>query len=177
MAQYMPKEDILQRVFDETKDRIRVDAELEVSDIEIGAVEIKDGASDTRVTVITTNNVNSLAVTLYPNPSKAKVTNFGSSSVASGATITLATYTVPASKRFYFMGGMIGGNESGEFTFEINSVVVGLYRNSGSNRSAVVTLLNEPEASSTAVIDIRVKNIGDKTRTFEATLMGYTLPV
>jgi len=106
---------------------------------------------------------------------ETKVVIYGSSVVGTGATVTLATYTVPAGKRFIFKGGIIGGSEAGEFTFEINSNTYALVRNSGSIRTIVATFPVPPEASAAAIVDINVKNIGNKTRQFEATLNGYTI--
>lgn len=53
--------------------RLRVDASLTVSDIDIGAVEIKDGASETRATVKTDGVNNALVVTAnsWPLPTGA----------------------------------------------------------------------------------------------------------
>ena len=41
-------------------DRLKVDAQLEISDIEIGAVEIKDADSDTRVEINSDNRLTTL---------------------------------------------------------------------------------------------------------------------
>lgn len=108
---------------------------------------------------------------------RSKVVLYGDSMVAQAATVTLVTFTVPAGKRFYFKGVSVGGGEEGEFSFEINAGRIGLWRNSGSTRSAVITFPEQPEASAAAIINVIVTNKSNKTRQFEATIYGYTLTV
>jgi hypothetical protein len=107
----------------------------------------------------------------------SKVVIYGDQMVGAGATMVLATYTVPASKRFFYKGGLVGGGEEGQFSFEISTARIGLWRNSGSAKSAVITFPEFPEASTGAIITISVKNISNKTRQFEATLYGYTMVI
>ena len=132
--------EIRKRYFDSTKDAVRVDVidgdiTINVGDIEIGAVEIKDHDSETRVDVEECHDYNALLVKDCMEFQKAKVNVFGSSSVSPSATVTLATYTVPAGKRFFFTGGIVGGDGTGEFEFEVGGSNVALVRNSGSNRT------------------------------------------
>lgn len=146
-------------------------------DFQIGAVELKDRDSNTRADIETIGNYNGLLVKDVTEFQKQKLNNFGSASVSPGATITLATYNVPAGKRFVYSGGIVGGTEQGEFTFDINLVTQALIRNSGSNPTIQVKFIEPPEASAGAVIELKVKNISNKTRSFEATLSGFLTDV
>jgi len=108
---------------------------------------------------------------------RSKVILYGDEMVAPAATAILATFTVPSGRRFYFKGGLVGGDEYGEFSFEISAGRIGMWRNSGSARSAVITFPEQPEASAGAIITISVTNNSNKTKQFEATIYGYTLVV
>jgi hypothetical protein len=108
---------------------------------------------------------------------KSKINVFGSSIIVPSNTLTIASYTVPVGKTFTFSGGIIGGDESGEFYFEIDNNVIALARNSGSNRTIFFKFLEAPTAGSGSVINIRAKNIGHRTKQYEATLSGYTINV
>ena len=117
------------------KNRLCVDAELEVSDIQIGAVEIKDGNSDLRADVeISALGKNGLVV-IPTEIAKQSINNFGNAVLAPDASLTLASYTVPVGKRFIFKGGVVGGSGPGAFSFRIASSTQCLVRNSGSNRT------------------------------------------
>jgi len=121
-------------------------------------------------------DINGNLIVVSVDTYRSKVIIYGDEVLAPNGTITLASYTVPSGKRFYFKGGLVGGDEAGEFSFEITSGRIGLWRNSGASRSALVNFPEMPEASAGAVIEIRVKNIGIKNKQFEATIYGYTLP-
>ena len=170
---------ISQRVFDDDDDLIRVSVikpiPLEVSDIQIGAVEIKDGDSDTRADVAEVGGNNGLVVQNAIDQAKSKVNIFGSTTVSPGVTVTLATYTVPVGKAFTFTGGIVGGTANGEFHFEIAGSDIAVYRNSGSNPSCQLRFVEPPTATAGSIINIKVKNCDNKTRIFESTLSGYTL--
>jgi len=174
---------IAQRVFEQADDLIRVSVvkgniSIDPGDIQIGAVEIKDGNTDTRATVVACDpNNNALLVKSCVDEVKTKINIFGSTTVAPGSTVTLASYTVAASKAFTFSGGIVGGAAQGEFHFEIAGSDVALYRNSGSNPSVQIRFLEPPTAGAATVINIKVRNLDNKTRSFEATLSGYTVDV
>lgn len=147
------------------------------SDIEIGAVEIKDSNTDTRVDVEPVGPYNAILTKDITEFQKQKINNFGTATVAPSATITLATYTVPVGKRFIYSGGIVGGTEVGEFYFDINANTQALVRNSGSNPTIQVRFIEAPEASGGSTVDLKVKNISNKTRTYEANLSGYIVDV
>jgi len=155
--------------------RLPVNASLVVEDIQIGAVELKDGDSNTRVDVETVGSYNAVLSQDVVEFQKQKVNNFGSASVAPGATVTLVTLTVPATKRFVYRGGIVGGNDHGKFEFQINSITQATVRNSGSNPTIQVTFIEPPEASTGSVVDLNVTNNSNKTKSFEATLSGYII--
>lgn len=154
-----------------------VDASLTVSDIEIGAVELKDANSETRVNVVAVGSQNAVLIKDVSEYQKQKINNFGSSNVGPGATATLATYTVPTNKQFTYTGGIVGGTAEGEFTFDINTITLALVRNSGSNPTIQVQFLEPPDASAGSIIDLKVTNNSNKTRSFESTLSGYIIDV
>jgi len=154
--------------------RLPVEALLEASQISIGAVTIKDQNSNTQADVENVG-LNALVVTFAETILKTKVVQFGASVVGPGATVTLISYTVPALKTFHWVGAFVGGRESGEFTLQINGATVVLIRNSGSIRTINSKFPEDPEASGSSVVEIKVKNISELSRSFEATLFGYTL--
>jgi len=144
-------------------------------DIQIGAVELKDGNTDTRVDVENVGSYNAVMAMDVVNYQKQKINIFGSSLVAPGVTVTLATYTVPVGKTFTYSGGIVGGKSMGSFEFVINSITNALVRNSGSNPTIQVKFIEPPEASGNSIIDLRVTNDGDLARQFEATLSGFII--
>jgi len=160
-----------------SSNKLPVEASIIVEDIEIGAIEIKDASTNDRTNVINVGTKNALLVKDITDQQKQKINNFGSANVAPSATVTLATYTVPGGKRFIFTGGIVGGNEIGEFYFMIDVNTIALIRNSGSNPTIVAKLVEQPEASAGSTIDIKVINISNKTRSYEATLNGYLIDV
>jgi hypothetical protein len=116
-------------------------------------------------------------VVIPMEPAKQKINNFGSSVLAPSAILTIATYTVPALKRFIFAGGTVGGSKAGEFQFIINSGTQCLVRNSGSSRTVQLVFLEPPEASAGSVIEIKAKNIDNTAGSFEALLSGHIVDV
>jgi hypothetical protein len=146
-------------------------------DIQIGAVEIKDGITNDRANVVPVSGVNALAVTDASEVIKSKVLIFGSALVAVGVTLTLATFTVPAGEKFIWEGSIVGGKGMGEFSFKVAGNRIALIRNSGSAPTIVAKFprRSAPEASSTLIVTVEVKNIDHTPRDFEATLNGYTV--
>src|SRR3990167_368230 len=105
---------------------------------------------------------NPFPVVISDSTPGASPTNiFGSSMIASGATVVVTSFTVPTSKRFYWDGGFVGGGEQGEFSLKVGGVTRALIRNSGSSPSLLFEFPSRsaPEASATTVIEIEVKNI------------------
>ena len=161
--------------FEDVNGEVAVRTTLTVGDIEIGAVEIKDGDSNLRADVEAGVSGKNGIVVIIDEKTRSIVSVFGSAVISPSATSTLATFTVPSGKRFIFSGGIVGGGESAEFSFIVASATVCLVRNSGSNRTIVVLFPTAPEASASAVIDLKAKNVSLKTKTFEATISGYTV--
>ena len=172
---------IHKRVFDYDNDAYRVNVvepiELEVGDIQIGAVEIKDSITDERANVVSIGDKNGIITQNLIEQTKTSVNSFGSAIVSPGLTVTLATYTIASDKAFTFIGGIVGGDESGEFHFEVGGSDIALVRNSGSQRSIIVNFPESQKVGASTVINIKVKNLGNKTKQFEATLSGYLLPI
>lgn len=143
--------------------------------ISVGAVKIEDGNSGTLADVeLTAGGLNGLVV-IPQEPARTKVNNFGSAVVAPGATLQLVSYTVPVGMTFTFAGGIIGGTATGEFTFIIGGTTIALIRNSGSNKTIISAFPEMPDAGAGTLVEIKVKNVDNKARTFEATLSGHSI--
>jgi len=154
---------------------VRTTAVIESATFDIGNVKIEDGNSHRLADVEAVGTSNAIVVQDATSLQKAKINNFGSTIVAVGNTLTLATYTVPSGKTFVFVGGIVGGDEAGEFTFNFGLATIALVRNSGSNRTIVIHFPESPEASATTVVTIKAKNVGNKDKQFEALLSGYVI--
>lgn len=152
--------------------------------ITLGAVKLEDGASTQKASVdangslSTTptdesgnafNNSNPLPVTIGTG---TPIDRYGTSMVASSATATLSTYTVPVAGTFDFNGAIINGDEYGYFEFQVNGVTRVGWRNSGSERSSIVNFPNKIVTIAGDVIDIKVTNNGNKTKDFDGTIFG-----
>lgn len=113
---------VLQRVFDENQDRLRVDADLSVNipgglEVSINAVDdsIKIGGGgpgpylainpDGSINVSGTTTLSG-AVNLAMQPLQ---NYYGESTIASGATSTILTYTVPVGKTAYLQSVSVSG--------------------------------------------------------------------
>jgi len=169
------------RVFDFDNDAYRVHVvepvPLEAGDIQIGAVELKDGDTDTRVDVEEVGNNNAVLVENARQFQKTSINNFGSALISPATTLELVSFTVPSSTSFEFIGGIVGGDEYGEFIFEVGGTTIALARNSGSNRTIMMRFLESQSVGAGTTVKIKATNIGHRTKQFEATLSGYTLPV
>lgn len=172
---------ITQRTFDYDNDAVRVNVvepiELKVEDIQIGAVEIKDDTTDTRANVLVVGGTNAIITRDVIQQTKTSVNSFGSAIITPSATVTLATFTVATGTSFTFVGGMVGGDEVGEFHFEVAGSDIGLFRNSGANRTAIVKFPEPQTVGAGTLINIKATNIGHKSKQFEATVSGYSIPV
>lgn len=144
---------------------------LNVGDIEIGAVEIKDHNSDTRLDVVEVET-NQHAM-LIREARGSNVAVFGSDIISPSATLDVASRTVPTGKRFIWKGGVIGGDEAGEFIFKVNGSVKHFWRNAGANRSKDLIFPHQLEANAGDTITVSVKNVGNKIRQFEASISGF----
>ena len=169
---------ISQRVFNNGDDAIRVDVvtplPLEAT-IDLAEVVIKDPDTDQKANVITGQHGLSGLVVITEQIPRSKVTVFGQTVIAPGATVLVATYTVPALKKFFWRGVVVGGGQEGEFDLQISTATQFFIRNSGSIRTVILTFPEDPEASAAATIDVYITNIGDLAKSFEATICGYTV--
>jgi hypothetical protein len=140
----------------------------------------ENAATARRVTLVGQSGTNigpanPLPVTVTSASSGTSINLFSSTVVAAGNTITLVSYTVPATKSFKFTGGIVGGGEQALFTFDIGGNTIAQIRNSGSNPTIRAELLEKPTASAGTVVSIIVENLSPKSRTFEATLSGVLI--
>lgn len=62
--QEITSQEILRRVYNDTDNSLNVNADVNVGDIEIGAVELKNGASDVRATIQAANTATSTNTTV-----------------------------------------------------------------------------------------------------------------
>lgn len=171
---------VIHRCFNSTDDLWRVDVvqgniSIDPGDIQIGAVEIKDHDSTVRLDVEPVHDFNAILVVDAFQFQKTKINTFGSTSVTPGSTVTLATFTVPAGKVFHFTQATVGGRDAGEFELEVGGSTVAFVRNSGSTQTLDHKFAEPPESSAGTIINIKVTNIGHVTKTFEATLSGFTI--
>ena len=170
-----PRRDVCIVTDGDGKHRLCVDAALTVTDINIGAVEIKDGDSGTRVDVEEVYDYNAIMVYDAIEYQKTKVNVFGTAMVASGASVVLSSFTVPASKLFNFTSAVVGGAGSGKFELVVNGSTVMVLRNAGADRTKEHKFIETPEANATEVVEIKVTNCSNVSADFEATLSGYTV--
>lgn len=171
---------VIHRCFDNDDDCWRVNVvagsiSIDPGEINIGAVEIKDHNTDTRLDVEVVGDYNAILVSDAIEYQKAKVNMWGSTSITPSSTVTLVTYTVPSGKIFTLTQAIIGGRNCGEFEIEVGGSNIALIRNSGAHPTSIVKFEEPPEASAGTVINIKAKNIGHVTRPFEATMAGYTI--
>jgi len=169
--------DVLQTVFDEASGRIRVtNVALVVSDIQIGAVEIKDESTDDRANVVDIGGQNALVVTNLGTStvSRTPVNEFNTDTITSGSEDTLVSYTVPSGKVFVLQGIEAGGLADGKFTVTDGSTTYAVTRNSGAERTKSVEFPNEPQFAAATVVSIKAKNGYTTIETFEGTIKGFT---
>jgi len=96
---------------------------VENMDLEIGAVEIKDGTTDQRATVDSNGNLH----VYVANAAAYQLVNTFNQPVAAipvSTPTTVVTYTVPAGKTFNVLGAVGSGAADGLFTLYINSTKV-----------------------------------------------------
>ena len=176
------RQQILQRVFDRESDSWRItlvdgsNITIDISDVQIGAVEIKDETTDDRVNVVACKSKNALLVQDCLSAQKiASVNLFVQSNVGAGLTATLSSFTVPVGEEFFFFLAKVGGNGSGKFSLEIGAVVKDFARNSGSQRTVRMGEGETIVATAGQVVNIKVTNIHNQTKQFESRLSGFTI--
>jgi len=119
--------------------------------------------------------VDSLGRIIHSDSAGGIPTNtFGTTSVASGATTIIVTYTVPTSKIFTLCGITVGGNEQAIFDLNIDGSPLVRIRNSGAERTKTQPICAEEELAAGVVITITATNNSNHTRPFEGTIFGKT---
>lgn len=152
-------------------------AELEVSDIQIGAVEIKDHDTGLRLDVETVYDFHAAMVYDAVEYQKARTNLFGEDTVAKEDTSTLVTRTVAASKKYIVTAMLIGGDGAGIFRLKVDGSTEVKARNSGATRSPLIKFEEHYEASATQTILVEVESVESKTHDYEVTLFGYEVNV
>lgn len=146
-----------------------VKCDLEVSDIQIGAVELKDGSSNQRATV---TSEGALKVTFDGASSSIASDLFGKQMITASDFATLVTKTIATGKIFDFSGVILNGDEYGYFEIKVNGDVRVSWRNSGSKRSSTIPFPSKIETIAGDIITIIATNNGTETRSFEASIFG-----
>jgi len=141
---------------------------LTVEDIQIGAVEIKDGSSDNRAVVTSGGALLVTSTGVAGTP----VNVYNQITVPATTELTLATYIVPVSKTFYFGQVIVGGDSSGRFKIRANASILFIARNNAAQRTLPITFKSEPQLAAGNTVDILVYNESNQTRTFEGTING-----
>lgn len=165
-------ENYVDTVFSAGKGRLCVDANFSGS-ITLGAVSIEDPDTGLTVDIRTIGDLNAFIVQDVNEAQKVRITEYGSSLISSSGIDITVDYTVPSGKVFLWVGVIVGGAESGEFECRVNGATKSLIRNAGADRTKSVTFPEEILLSESDIAEIRVTNIGNKTRSFETTIMGY----
>jgi len=159
--------------------RLPVDALVDVGDIHIGAVEIKDHDTDTRVSVEECGVYNAMMTKDCLDAQSNTVNVYGEANIPYDTEITLATFNVPVGRKFKFTGMIVGGDADGEFFAKVDGSIVAKVRNSSAVRTITAKFWNEPSSNAGGQVTITCKNVSwvkRNTKEFEATLNGYTIP-
>jgi len=160
---------------------------FEIGDIAIGAVEIKDGDSDTRVDVeadpeATTKNsmfvqapslLDVLEQILAAQGGGNPVEKFGETSVSGNTETTLASYTVPAGKKVQVRGIFGEGVDNGVFRLYIDGTKVWQKRNAWTDRNVEGAMFAEATASQ--AIEVKVLNLMPVAMDFSGGFFGIEL--
>ncbi|MHA1329928.1 MAG: hypothetical protein ACTSR2_02515 [Candidatus Hodarchaeales archaeon] len=156
---------------------------LEVGDIQIGAVEIKDGDTDLRADVENQGSLNALVVENATELRKSTVNTYGDAIISFCSSSTLVSYPVPLTKTFKFSGFIVGGQADGEFIIKVNGGIVCKVRNSRASRTLFIWFKNEIQVSAGGTVEIEATNVDNgipppfSSKSFEGTINGYTLNI
>ena len=130
---------------------------IENLDIQLGAVEIKDGVTDNRAHVDAAGN----QWVYVANAAGDNVINTFAevAAVPVSTPTTVVTYTVPASRAFKILGAAGSGDADGIFTFYINSNKISKDRTSFQKRGVFFDFVESGlNAAAGDVIKIEVEN-------------------
>ncbi len=92
--------------------------------------------------------------------------------VAMGATVTLISYTAPATVSVRLRGFIGTGNGDGYWTLLVNGAVRGFRRSNVVNPDPVIWFPNPILLPISALVEVKVRNDGLGTGEFEALLLG-----
>ena len=88
---------------------------------------------------------------------------------------TIFSYTVPTAQKLYLSQVLVGGQDVGEFSIKINSVVKAKIRNSWATPSLPI-YFGYFEIAASGVLDITVYNAKNKPTAYYATVAGFLSP-
>lgn len=170
-AQYS---NVLSRVYDKVENALRVkgiSVTLEGADIEIGAVELKNGTTDDRA-FIAPDGALSVREAQNTQPVNVFSTAAGTPAVFSD----ILTYTVPIGTVFWFSGYVLTGEAEGKFEILINASVVSTYRITRAQMTADMNFgRGALKATAGQTITVRVRNAELISYNFEAQIYGYLI--
>lgn len=92
--------------------------------------------------------------------------------VASGATVTLITYTVPAARELRMRGVEVFGRNVGNYTIELDGDLIARKETTYVDYNSVFDFENY-ELVAGQVLTIKAQNLGDTAEYFNARLRGY----
>jgi hypothetical protein len=97
---------------------------------------------------------------------------YNSTSIGSGSSVNVVSYTVPANKELSVHGLLAGGPDHALIKLNIDGSTKLVLRNSGSNRTVSQELFVPEILSTSTVVSINITNEGDFTQSFEGTLFA-----
>lgn len=149
----------------------KTEVTIDPGDISIGAVEVKDGVTDNRLTVNTDGSIN---VNVNDETASEPVYAFGEDlAVVPSTETTLATYTVPALKTFHLKHIVAEGNDDGIFRVYKNSTKVWQGRNAWTER--VISSDVDVVGNASDVFTLKVVNTRATNRAYSGALYGTEL--
>lgn len=142
------------------------------TDIEIGAIEIKDATTEDRANVVLRGDGKyALAVDVSASIAKTDKITTGQNNIASTSTSTLASYTVTTGKKSYLTQIIISGG-NGTFEIKVDGSTKYIYRTSGSDKSKTITC-QELQLSAGQVVSVDCTNDYHRSNVFDCTIQAY----
>lgn len=120
------------------------------------------------------NSNGQMLVTTSPvgNGTSTGLHEYDEASIASGAEVTVLTYTVPVNKQVLVFGYGFGGYADGKAKLEIDGAVKFLLRNSGAQRTMGAEWQYGILVDEGVIINIKITNEGENLKSFEAAFNG-----
>lgn len=165
---------VLSRVYNKTKNTLRVEG-IEVTllpgDIEIGAVEIKDGLTDQRASVGSDGGLR-----VQELPVLEPINVFASDTGTASLFTDIVVYTVPAGKTLYLTGYIVTGEAEAKFELVDNTTVISTFRITRATMTGAIDFgKGAIKVIGAHTVTIRVRNNDLVDRTFEGQLYGYLI--